>query len=1062
MQSARSRYQKAYNITNNGSEKSNNQLKSPRPPAIDTSSHTNNNSTTSSNFTVAVRVRPLNKLEDNGSEHSSVLEVFDESLIVLKDPKQAAAASDPLFKSRECKFAFDFAFPPECTQQHIYSVTGQRVIPQVLQGLHCTIFAYGATGSGKTHTMAGTEETPGIVYSVISDLFEAIQKAKVELNRAQSIKVTASYLEIYNEAIYDLLNMNNNTATGKNSAAAADLREDAVLGVIVSGVERYEMNSKQAVYDLIVEGQAHRTTDSHLLNQSSSRSHSILQLVIEHLDNGKTVRCSNLNLIDLAGSERAKKTNTSKKMLAEGAKINRSLLALANCINALTQSNKKGLHIPYRDSKLTRLLKDSLRGAAVCIMIACVSPSATQFEESRETLLYANRAKSIKVDQAALEAQRRREREINKEEYEKLVADLRSELQQLRSKLATGHPSPRLVSARPNPVLKTGGSTKNEAAQQQRNSHESASDSVENYELNDLLRRIITTFQDQIQMHRSLAEIDETRTANERAVELYKKKMRESALNSTEYEFCCNECKAFELAMDDNDRYRHELVEMLASIEGEQQEVQAKIEALSVKNRSDRDLIELTYERCEIELQKTESELQVRIYANLAQEKDLEAQYYLQLLQSHNIQFKPFSIVNFTSTSDGSQIPTSLAVTPLPLTPRLLNTSLPSPSSLNSGRNSVRLGLPPVAASRPISSATRTLESIASTQRSNGAEGISPMDLMLTSPGTATTRINNTGNTGRNTLGSSNSLPSLQGINHLSNDGDLLSSSRKSSESIISPRLLSNSFTNRANQMAISSSRIASISTSIISPRNPVSPQSLTRPATASSPLSSSTTHSMENSEPPVNPSSVSPRPVTCNGPLSAGSPLPPVCVESSEQRVSPLRVKVAGQKNLTAAASQPLSPLHSLMSRLGVKANANFSASSSNNHANHSSSSNQGNKQLTFQQLNPLTLSFSLLPSASNHGVNSHSSTAASTRRPSRHRSKSPAKVYNSKSSVNNNNHQIMNGSVAKSVGMKFASAANTQAPRSEAYQHKNNNRGGAVESIYHNYSDLVKAWEH
>lgn len=297
-----------------------------------------------------------------------------------------------------------------------------------MEGTHGTVFAYGATGSGKTYSMSGQPSNPGVIPQTIADLFHAIEKKQREpRDGTLDIKVTAFYLEIYNEELRDLLNPD---------GGVVSLREDPIRGVAVSGITEYPMNSPDDVFRLLKEGGSHRATDSHLLNDASSRSHAIVQISVDqYLDvgNGKPrlLRAANLSLIDLAGSERAKRTGTSKKMLREGAKINRSLLALANCINALV-SQKKGLHIPYRDSKLTRLLKESLGGGAVSVMIANISSASGQFDESRETLLYANRAKNIKISEAAS-----KRISVNQLQYQQVVLDLKMELRDLKQTLSS-------------------------------------------------------------------------------------------------------------------------------------------------------------------------------------------------------------------------------------------------------------------------------------------------------------------------------------------------------------------------------------------------------------------------------------------------------------------------------------------------------------------------------------------------------------------------------------------------------------------------------------------------
>lgn len=306
------------------------------------------------------------------------------------------------------EYCFDAAFDSNSSQLEIYEKTAKPYIPTLIEGFNVTVFAYGATGAGKTHTMMGSSRgdearnttDAGIIPNSLADVFALISSNEATALPGESWSVVVSFMEVYNEQVFDLLE-----PTGK----VLSVREDQERGVvIVAGLTQQQVTSSEHVLQLLVSGNRNRKTESTMANQVSSRSHAILQLVIKHrypLANGQeNVVESVLSLIDLAGSERASATNNTGTRLQEGANINKSLLALANCINALATSNNtssqgnKKQNVKYRDSKLTHLLKSSLEGHCHVIMIANINPSHHTFEDSHNTLKYANRAKNIKIN----------------------------------------------------------------------------------------------------------------------------------------------------------------------------------------------------------------------------------------------------------------------------------------------------------------------------------------------------------------------------------------------------------------------------------------------------------------------------------------------------------------------------------------------------------------------------------------------------------------------------------------------------------------------------------------
>lgn len=294
-----------------------------------------------------------------------------------------------------------------------------ELIEGVLQGRNGSVFCYGATGAGKTHTMLGTVKNPGVMVLAIRDLFAKLRQR----SRNGEHVVRLSYLEVYNESVKDLL----------SPGRPLVLREDK-QGTVAAGLTHYRAYSAEEVMALLHQGNQSRTTEPTRVNETSSRSHAILQVVLEYkVNEGSSVvtRVGKLSLIDLAGSERALATDQRTVRSLEGANINRSLLALSSCINALVEGKR---HIPYRNSKLTQLLKDSLGGACQTAMIANISPSNLSYSETQNTLHWADRAKQIRTKACvAIEEFEVPESQIDQA---KLLLEVQKENQQLRMQLA--------------------------------------------------------------------------------------------------------------------------------------------------------------------------------------------------------------------------------------------------------------------------------------------------------------------------------------------------------------------------------------------------------------------------------------------------------------------------------------------------------------------------------------------------------------------------------------------------------------------------------------------------
>ncbi|KAK5122947.1 hypothetical protein LTR85_003512 [Meristemomyces frigidus] len=337
---------------------------------------------------------PAPKLGGKGLR--SVIKVVDEKCLVFDPPEdnpvqRFTRSFAPTGKRvKDQTFGFDRVFDENTTQGDVYEATTKNLLDSVLDGYNATVFAYGATGCGKTHTITGTAQQPGIIFLTMQELFEKVD----ELQTDKEVEVTLSYLEIYNETIRDLLN------SGAGGKQGLMLREDANQAVSVAGLSSHKPQNVQEVMDMVIRGNSNRTQSPTEANATSSRSHAVLQVGISLKDRNASVNepvtMATLSIIDLAGSERASATKNRGERLLEGANINKSLLALGSCINALCDPRKKN-HVPYRNSKLTRLLKFSLGGNCRTVMIVCVSPSSQHFDETQNTLRYANRAKNIQT-----------------------------------------------------------------------------------------------------------------------------------------------------------------------------------------------------------------------------------------------------------------------------------------------------------------------------------------------------------------------------------------------------------------------------------------------------------------------------------------------------------------------------------------------------------------------------------------------------------------------------------------------------------------------------------------
>ncbi|XP_041865934.1 uncharacterized protein kif16bb isoform X2 [Melanotaenia boesemani] len=381
-----------------------------------------------SSVRVAVRVRPLNKREQQISSKKIIQMEGNRTSIY----KPLAFGGDKLEDGVKT-FSYDYSYdssdkgsPTFVSQEKLFQDLGSEVLKAAFKGFNACMFAYGQTGSGKSYTMMGDEEDKGLIPRICEGLFlELSHRSKSE---AVSFRTEASYLEIYNERVQDLLKRSPSTDN-----AGLKVREHPKDGPYVENLSKHVVHNHSDMEDLICRGDANRTKASTGMNDFSSRSHAIFTIKF-------TQKCFNMefphetlskiHLVDLAGSERANATHTTGIRLKEGANINKSLVTLGSVISALAnpsmggQSAKK-IFIPYRDSVLTWLLKDSLGGNSLTTMIATISPADVNYGETLSTLRYANRAKNIMNTPT-----------VNEDGSVKVIRELQAEVNRLRTLLA--------------------------------------------------------------------------------------------------------------------------------------------------------------------------------------------------------------------------------------------------------------------------------------------------------------------------------------------------------------------------------------------------------------------------------------------------------------------------------------------------------------------------------------------------------------------------------------------------------------------------------------------------
>jgi len=329
-------------------------------------------------------------------ENNSITQLSAANLI-QQNPRKANALSSSAVSRivdhtlTSTTYNFDYIFTPEHTNQHVYETIIHNVVCQAVNGFHGSVFAYGQTASGKTFTMHGTKKHPGVIPIAIHDCFDTIHSFP-----EREFLFRVSYLEVYNENVHDLLNTEPTTIK---------IQYDPKLGTILTGVKEMVVVTAQQVIAMIESGEAQRHVGSTDMNEKSSRAHSLFKLIIESHERasgpGSPVRVSTLNLVDLAGSENAKMTNAKGARAREAKFINQSLLTLSTIIQRLSEEKpgfSRRQHLPYRDSKLTRIMQSALSGNSQIAIICTISPALSCVDETNNTLKFAARAKRIKMD----------------------------------------------------------------------------------------------------------------------------------------------------------------------------------------------------------------------------------------------------------------------------------------------------------------------------------------------------------------------------------------------------------------------------------------------------------------------------------------------------------------------------------------------------------------------------------------------------------------------------------------------------------------------------------------
>lgn len=409
------------------------------------------------------------------------------------------------------------------------------------------------TGAGKTHTMVGSACIPtsnelGVTFMALGECFA----------RDNTLKVSVSYLEIYNEKIRDLLGIVNNKGLM--------VVEDPAKGVTVPDLAEFPVSNLSQVQQLLISGNGRRTMAPTSANVFSTRSHTILQVTVEQKASATENLVSKMSLIDLAGSERAAATANRGQRMVEGANINRSLLALGNCINMLSDDKKQGQFVPYRDSKLTRLLKDSLGGNTKTVMLACISPSSLAIEETLNTLKYAARAQKIKK-----EIKRNyQETELHIHEYKDIINNLKQEIETLKIQLSRQDSN---VNEEPSVDV----------------TDDTLPLTVEPDQGNvDMLSNILMkNFEDHWEIRQSISEVDNLNTENEAKIKILASQVKIHSNNAVRSDEISKNIRSIQQNIKDNETVKNKMLDNLYKNIKQKNECQKQLGEIQYSKRKD-------------------------------------------------------------------------------------------------------------------------------------------------------------------------------------------------------------------------------------------------------------------------------------------------------------------------------------------------------------------------------------------------------------------------------------------------------------------------------------------
>ncbi|XP_062195793.1 kinesin-like protein KIN-5C [Phragmites australis] len=525
------------------------------------------------NVQVLLRCRPF-----SDDEHRSNAP----QVVTCNDYQREVAVTQTIAgKQFDRVFTFDKVFGPTAKQRDLYDQAIIPIVNEVLEGFNCTIFAYGQTGTGKTYTMEGecrrAKSGPkgqlpadaGVIPRAVKQIFDTLERQNTEY----SVKVT--FLELYNEEITDLLGPEEipKVALEDRQKKTLPLMEDGKGGVLVRGLEEEIVMNADEIFSLLERGSAKRRTAETLLNKQSSRSHSLFSITI-HIkeatpEGEELIKCGKLNLVDLAGSENISRSGAREGRAREAGEINKSLLTLGRVITALVEHLG---HVPYRDSKLTRLLRDSLGGRTKTCIIATVSPSVHCLEETLSTLDYAHRAKSIK-----------NRPEVNQKMMKTtLIKDLYGEIDRLKAEV---------YSARE----KVGVYIPKERYQQEENERKAMADQIEQMTasleanqklISDLQQKYNSELQHSADMSKKLEVTEKCLDHTSNLLSMTKEDLKQAQYNMKEKDFIISEQKKAENALahqacvlrSDLEKFSRDNASLYSKI--------AKGEKLSATNRS--------------------------------------------------------------------------------------------------------------------------------------------------------------------------------------------------------------------------------------------------------------------------------------------------------------------------------------------------------------------------------------------------------------------------------------------------------------------------------------------